>query len=168
LQNAPTSTPALASAANRAVTVPEKLVFVPGWNEAIAAFSFENMSLRKQQIKVAESDVRVLSIEAKGEEMFGPHYIAFTVQIPTAGSYEISLDALRGPVQGTVQLMFNNVLVGNATSFNAPSLTKAEAVNLGTVPLKAGENQLFFQLANEAGKADPFHVDMIRIACTRK
>jgi hypothetical protein len=168
LQNAPTSTPALASAASRAVTVPEKLVFVPGWNEAIAAFSFENMSLRKQQIKVAESDVRVLSIEAKGEEMFGPHYIAFTVQIPTAGSYEISLDALRGPVQGTVQLMFNNVLVGNATSFNAPSLTKAEAVNLGTVPLKAGENQLFFQLANEAGKADPFHVDMIRIACTRK
>jgi Protein of unknown function (DUF2961) len=168
LQNPPTNPPALASAATRAVTDPEKLVFVPGWNEAIAAFSFENMSLRKQQIKVGDGDVRVLSIEAKGEEMFGPHYIAFTVQIPAAGNYSVSLVALRGPSQGTVQLMFNNVLIGKATSFAAPSLMKAEAVDLGTVPLKAGENQIFFQLANEAGKADPFHVDMVRIACTRK
>jgi hypothetical protein len=168
LQNSPTNPPALASAASRAVADPDKLIFVPGWNEAIAAFSFENMSLRKQQIKVGDSDVRVLSIEAKGEEMFGPHYIAFTVRISKAGDYRVSLEALRGPSQGTVQLMFNNVLVGKATSFAAPSLMKAEAVDLGTVRLKSGENQLFFQLANQAGKADPFHVDMVRIACTRK
>jgi hypothetical protein len=168
LQDSPTNPPALASAASRAVADPEKLIFVPGWNEAIAAFSFENMSLRKQQIKVGDSDVRVLSIEAKGEEMFGPHYIAFTVRISKAGDYRVSLEALRGPSQGTVQLMFSNVLVGKATSFAAPSLMKAEAVDLGTVRLKSGENQLFFQLANQAGKADPFHVDMVRIACTRK
>jgi hypothetical protein len=168
LQNPPTNAAVLASAASRAITEPEKLVFVPGWNEAIAAFSFENMSLRKQQIKVGDSDVRVLSIEAKGEEMFGPHYIAFTLRIPTAGNYSVSLEALRGPSQGTVQLMFNNILVGKAASFLAPTLMKADAVELGTVPLKAGDNQLFFQLANEAGKSEPFRVDMVRIACTRK
>jgi Protein of unknown function (DUF2961) len=168
LQNSPANAPALASAASRAVSDPERLVFVPGWNEPIFAFSFENMALQKQEMKIDGGDVRVLSIEAHGEEKFGPHYIAFTVQIPKPGDYNVSVEALRGPVQGTVQLMFNNELIGKAIGFAGPSLTKADAVELGTVPLKAGENQLFFRLGSAAGNSDPFHVDLVRIICTRR
>jgi hypothetical protein len=168
LQNPPRNLPDLASAASRAVSDPERLVFVPGWNEPIFAFSFENMSLRKQEIKVDGGDVRVLSIEAQGEEKFGPHYIAFTVQIPKPGDYSVSVEALRGPRQGTIQLIFNNELTGKIASFAGPLLTKADAVELGTVPFKIGENQLFFRLGSAARNSDPFHVDLVRIVCTRK
>jgi Protein of unknown function (DUF2961) len=168
LESPPTTAPRFADSTRRAVSDPEKVVFVPGWNEPIAAFSFENMSLRKQQVKVSGSDVRVLSIEAQGEETFGPHYIAFTVQIPKTGDYSVSLEALRGPSQGTVQLVFNNAPLGTPSSFAAPALTTAPATDLGTIGLKAGENQLFFRLGSGAAGPAPFRVDMVRIICARK
>ena len=115
---------------------------MPGWNEPIFAFSFQNMNLRKQEMDVEGKKVRVLSIEAQGEEMFGPHYIAFTIRIPKAGDYLVSLDALRGPSQGTVQLMVDNKLTGKLASFARSSATQANGVELGTVPFAAGENQL--------------------------
>ena len=41
LQRPPLSSPGLANVNNRAVSDPDRLVFVPGWNEPIYAFSFE-------------------------------------------------------------------------------------------------------------------------------
>ncbi len=166
LQRPPSRAFDLAPAASRAVTNPKRLVFVPGWNEPIDAFSFENMSLRKQTVKVQGADVRVLSIEAQGEEMFGPHYIAFTVRIPQAGDYTVAVEALHGPMQGSVQLMADNKVVGKAASFTAPAISQGAAVDLGIVHMNAGENQLFLRLGSEAGNTNPFHVDLIRIVCT--
>ena len=109
----------------------------------------------------------MLSIEAKGEEMFGPHYIAFTLPIPTEGDYSILLDALRGPVQGSVQLLVDNKLTGKVVNFVDQSLQRADAVELGTVHFARGQNQLFLQLKGE--KADQeFRVDLVRIRCRRK
>jgi hypothetical protein len=167
LQNSPRDLENLPEAASRAVREPEEIVFVPGWNEAIAAFSFQNMSLRKQELKVSGKDVRVLSIEAKGEEMFGPHYIAFALPIPTEGDYKIMIDALRGPNQGSVQLLVNNKLAGQAVNFVNPSLERADAVELGTVHFARGQNQLFLQLKSENAEQD-FRVDLVRIRCRRK
>ncbi|HEX4486382.1 MAG TPA: DUF2961 domain-containing protein, partial [Terriglobales bacterium] len=168
LQDAPENTPELAQAEERAVTDPNGIIFVPGWNEPIAAFSFANMTLRKQQIKVAGKEVRTLSIEASGEEEFGPHYIAFTVKIPDDGDYSVSVDALRGPSQGTIQLMSNNKLIGKPANFIAPSLMHADPVDLGTAAFSAGENQLFLQFKGVEGKPDPFHVDLVKIVCKRR
>jgi Protein of unknown function (DUF2961) len=168
LQSSPANLEDLPGAAIRAVSDPEKIVFVPGWNEPIFAFSFQNMNLRKQVVKVDGKDLRVLSIEAQGEEMFGPHYVAFTVKIPKAGDYMVSLDALKGPSQGTVQLMADNKLTGKLASFAAPSQAESDGVELGAVHLNAGENQLFFQLKAEAGSTDPFRADLIHIICRRQ
>ena len=167
LQNSPRDPESLPNAAARTVREPEEIVFVPGWNEAIAAFSFENMGLRKQEIKVEGKDVRVLSIEAKGEEMFGPHYIAFTLPIPTEGDYSILLDALRGPAQGSVQLLVDNKLTGKAVNFVDQSLQRADAVELGTVHFARGQNQLFLQLKGEKNDQE-FRVDLVRIRCRHK
>lgn len=168
LDRPPLPAPILPDAASRAVTQPKRLVYVPGWNEPIFAFSFENMSLRKQEIKIEGKNVRVLSIEAKGEEMFGPHYIAFTLPAPSAGDYEVAVEALRGPMQGTIQLMSNNRAVGKPASFTAGSLTRGDAVDLGTVPFRTGENQIFLRLRSNDGGSSPFRVDLVRIVCTRQ
>lgn len=168
LERPPLPAPVLPNAASRAVTQPQRLVYVPGWNEPIFAFSFEKMSLRKQELKVDNKDVRVLSIEAQGEEMFGPHYIAFTVPVPSAGDYKVAVEALRGPEQGTIQLMANNHEIGKPVSFKAGSLTRGEPVSLGTVPFRTGENQIFLRLGSEDGGPNPFHADLVRIICTRQ
>jgi Protein of unknown function (DUF2961) len=168
LQDPPAKSFELPDVASRGVIEPSRIVFVPGWNEPIYAFSFENMSLRKQVMKVSDKDVRVLSIEAKGEEMFGPHYIAFTVRIPREGDYAVSLEALRGPERGTVQLMFNNKLTGKLASFAGPSVAQVDGVELGAIHLTAGENQLFFQLKAESGRTDIFRTDLVHIVCKRQ
>lgn len=168
LEHPPVRPPVLPDAASRAVTQPKHLVYVPGWNETISAFSFENMSLRKQEIKLEGKDVRVLSIEAHGEEMFGPHYIAFTVAVPSAGDYEVAVEALRGPAQGTMQLVADNHVVGKPVSFKTDVLTRGEAVSLASLSLRAGENQIFLRLGSDDGGPNPFHVDLIRIICTRQ
>jgi hypothetical protein len=167
LEDAPPEFAELPQAASRAVREPDEIVFVPGWNEAVAAFSFQNMGLRKQAIKIGGKDVRVLSIEAKGEEMFGPHYIAFSLPIPAEGDYEILLDAIRGPSQGTVQLLVDNKLAGQAVHFIAPAQERADAVELGAVHFTRGQNQLFLQLKGE-NEDQEFHVDLVRIHCRRK
>jgi hypothetical protein len=151
----------------RAVTEPKEIVFNPGWNEAIAAFSVQNMALRKQEMKLEGKDTSVLSIEAQGEEMFGPHYIAFTLPIPAEGDYEVLLDALRGPSQGTIQLLVNNKLSGRLVHFTAPSQARANGISMGTVHFTSGQNQLFLQLKGENAN-DAFRADLIRIVCRRK
>ena len=168
LENPPANLADLPPASDRAVNDPEKIVFVPGWNEPIYAFSFQNMSLRKQEIKVDSKDVRVLSIEAQGEEMFGPHYIAFSIRIPKAGNYLVSLDALRGPSQGTVQLMGDNKVSGRTASFHGTSLGQSNGVELGTVRFTAGENQLFLQLKADGESDKPFRADLVQIICKRQ
>ena len=168
LENPPANLADLPPASDRAVNDPEKIVFVPGWNEPIYAFSFQNMSLRKQEIKVDSKDVRVLSIEAQGEEMFGPHYIAFSIRIPKTGDYLVSLDALRGPSQGTVQLMVDNKVSGRTASFHGTSLGQSNGVELGTVRFTAGENQLFLQLKADGESDKPFRADLVQIICKRK
>jgi hypothetical protein len=157
----------LANAASRSVREPQEIVFVPGWNEAIAAFSFQNMILQKQEVRIDGQDVRVLSVEAHGEDMFGPHYIAFTLPIPTEGEYAIILDALRGPSQGTIELMIDNKLTGQPVHFAAVARDLMVGVELGSAHLVRGENQLFFQLKSESG-SDSFRADLVRIRCRRK
>jgi hypothetical protein len=168
LKNPPAKLVDLPIPAARAISDTDTIVFVPGWNEPIFAFSFENMGLRKEVMKVDGQDVRVLSAEAQGEEMFGPHYIAFTIRIPQAGDYLVSLDALRGPLQGTMQLMIDNKLTGSLASFAGPKLIQAKNVPLATVHFVAGENHLFLQLKAAAGSTKPFRTDLVRIVCKRQ
>ena len=168
LENPPANLPDLPPANDRAVNDPDKIVFVPGWNEPIFAFSFQNMNLRKQEIKADGKDVRVLSIEAQAEEMFGPHYIAFSIRIPKAGDYLVALDALKGPLQGTVQLMVDNKVWGRLASFYGTSLTQGDGVELGTMYFTAGENRLFLQLKADGESDKPFRTDLVHIICKRK
>jgi hypothetical protein len=118
-------------------------------------------------MKFDYQSARVLSIEAQGEEMFGPHYIAFSIQIPEEGNYLIRLDALRGPSAGTIQLMADNKLTGKVAHGASTVRERANGVELGTVHFTRGENQLFLQLKGEV-ENKPFRADLIRITCKRQ
>jgi hypothetical protein len=80
----------------------------------------------------------------------------------------VSLDALRGPSQGTVQLMVDNKVSGRLASFAGTSLSQSDGVELGTVYFTAGENRLFLQLKADGESDKPFRTDLVHIICKRK
>ena len=141
-----------------------RLVFIPGWNQPIYAFSMDNMTLGKHEEKLGdEKSVRFLSIEAQGEESFGPHYVAFTVNVPESGVYEVSVEGVTGPRQGTAQLLINDQLAGAAAHFSASERRPSGLIRLGMQSMRAGENHIFFRVGNEGGNGDAIRVDLVKI-----
>jgi hypothetical protein len=163
LQHPPTYDPGVPTAARRAVADPPRLVFVPGWNQAIYAFSLENMTLTKREVPVGERKHRVLSIEAHGDETFGPHYIAFSLKVPHTADYDVSLEGLAGPGRGTAQLLLNDVPVGAAARFAAAEPAAMGPLPMGTLRLQEGLNHVFFRLAAAGKPGEPFRLDLLRI-----
>src|SRR5439155_9357166 len=67
----------LPTAGARQVHDLEQIVFDPGWNVPVYAFSMRNATLAKKEEKVAGENLRCLSMRAEGTDVFGPHYVAF-------------------------------------------------------------------------------------------
>lgn len=169
LQDPPTYSPDLLPASRRAVISPKRSVFVPGWNEPVHAFSMENASIRKRTEKIGKESVRYLSFEGHGKEVFGPHFIAFTVNIPKTAQYQISLQAFTGPKQSTAQMLLNDSPIGSIARFQSAERKVSSEIPLATLPLKAGENHLFFRIGSEASNPEQaFQFDFVRVICTEQ
>ncbi len=168
LQQAPTSAPnILQPAGSRAPSI-KRLAFIPGWNQPIYAFSLDNMTLSKIEEKLPDqTPVRYLAIQAHGEESFGQHYIAFTLNIPEAAQYDISVEGVTGPQRGTMQLLVSDEPAGNVAHF-ASAEQRLSEIHLGVLPLAKGENHLFFRLGSETKDAGAFEVALEKIVCERK
>ena len=57
-------------------------------------------------------ETRFLSMRGVDQDAFGDHVIVFTCEIPAAGEYKISLDIVKGPAVGKVQLFLDEAPVG--------------------------------------------------------
>ena len=136
----PPTTPAMnLQVSPGAAPMSKELAFIPGWNQPIYAFSLDNMTLGKHEEKLQDQKVvRFLSVEAQGEESFGPHYIAFTVNVPESGMYEVSVIGVTGPQQGTVQLLVNDQPVGAVAHFAASVRERSAAIHLASQAMRAG------------------------------
>ena len=82
----------------------KRIVFATWWNVPIYAWSYRDTTLTKNGEKFGDKDVRFLSMKSEGDDWFGNHFICFTCELPAAGRYRISLDVIKGPSQGKVQL----------------------------------------------------------------
>ncbi len=166
LQDPPTYDAGILDAAKRAVRNPDRMIFVPGWNEPIYAFSFDNLTLTKRDVKIGKDSHRALSIEGHGEQGFGAHFIAFSLKIPREGDYDISIEGLNGPGYGTLQLLLNDVPVGEVARFSAAELRPGTTVKLGTLRLQEGLNHVFFRPGSSEKPGGAFRLDLARIVVT--
>jgi len=98
--------------AQRKVIDLKRIVFATWWNIPISAFSYRDGMLTKKEEKIDGKNVRFLSLQAKGNDVFGHHFICFICELPAAGKYKISLDAVKGPSQGKVQMFMDEAPVG--------------------------------------------------------
>lgn len=166
-ENKPTADLGLPKLADRKVLDPERIVFTPGWTTPIHAFSWSKAVLLKQDDKVGGEQLRHLSMRAEDREVFGPHYISFICEMPAAGKYRVSIEAIEGPTQAIVQVFRNEVGVGKAVDLYAPERRKSSVLPLAELELKEGDNRVMFKLVGKNDKATALNFDIYRIIFER-
>jgi hypothetical protein len=153
--------------AERKVVDFERIVFAAWWSVPIQAFSFQGTTLTKKGERLGEEDVRFLSLRAEGQDWFGQPFISPTCDIPVAGRYHISIECVKGPEQGCVQLFQNEAPVADMVDLWAETRAKSGALRLGTLDLAEGPNALMIKLPQKNEKSTGLGFDLISIICER-
>jgi D-arabinan exo alpha-(1,3)/(1,5)-arabinofuranosidase (non-reducing end) len=146
----------------------DRVVFTPGWNVSIYASSLQNATLTKKVEEIGGERVRMLSLQASGEDIFGPHHVAFLLEAPAAGRYRVLVEAMKGPAQGTIRLYQNERPLGAAVDFYSAERAKSDAVELGQADLAEGENVLFFRVVGKNPSSSGIAMDLVTIVLERR
>ena len=162
-EHRPTADLSLPALAERKVSDPARVVFTPGWTTPIHAFSWSNAILSKADDKVGGEQLRHLSLKAEGREVFGDHYVSFICEMPAAGRYKVSVEAIRGPTQAVVQIFENEVGVGRPADLYAAERAKSEVIPMAELDLKEGDNRVMFKLVGKNERAAGLGFDLYRI-----
>ena len=167
LENPPPTPWTLPAQTARAVNDPKRLVFSPGWALPIYAFSLNNATLTRKTERIGQEDVRFLSMCAEGRAAFGWHNVSFLCAIPSAGRYQVTIEALQGPAQGIVQLYDRDQAVGERADFFAEQRGKSGPKPMGVVELKKGQNPVFFKLTGKNAKSSGLGLDLVTLTLER-
>ncbi|RPH95023.1 MAG: DUF2961 domain-containing protein, partial [Calditrichaeota bacterium] len=144
--NPPDPAPVLPEPEKRAVVDFAEFKFTPGWNIPIHAFSFQNVTLSKKNETVDGSEVRFLSLQVQGQDIFGPPFVAFEFDIPQDGQYAVGLEVLFGPDQGVVQMFRNENALGEMQDLYSAERHRSAELEMGTLFLQSGVNVLYFKV----------------------
>lgn len=166
-QDKPTCEFALPPTAERKVIDPKRIVFATWWNIPISAFSYRNATLTKKTEKLDGKNVQFLSLHAEGDDAFGHHFISFICELPTVGEYKVSLDAIKGPSQGKVQMFVDEAPVGPEVDLYAAKRERALGEYVGTIELSEGPNNLLFKLVGKHAESQGLGLDLTNIICER-
>ena len=166
-QNRPTCEFALPPATERKVIDLKHIVFATWWNIPISAFSYRNGTLTKNREKLDGRDVRFLSLRAEGGDTFGHHFICFVCELPAAGKYSISLDTVKGPSLGMVQMFVDEAPAGPQVDLYADQRKPAPDQYVGTLNLAEGPNKLLFKLVGKNAESQGLRLDLTNIICER-
>ena len=163
------STPqaSLPPAAQRAVNDPREIIFAAWWEIPIRAFAFQDSTLTRKAIRLAKEEVRFLSLRGGAPDWVGPAYLYVTCNLPAAGKYTVSIEGVRGPEQGVVQLFRDEVPVGEAVDMFAEEPAKSGKVRLATVPFEKGDNPVMLKLVRKNEKSKALGLDLIQVICER-
>lgn len=168
LKDRPESWPTLLPLAQRAVKDFDRFVYTPGWSVPIHSFSFANATLTKRTERLTPNEeVRYLSVRAEKEDIFGLHALALTCEVPVGGKYRVSLEGLRGPDQGRVQLFQNERAMGDAVDLYGEKREKSGVLPLGVLELRAGDNPIFLKLVGQNPAAKGTGLDLITLQLER-
>jgi hypothetical protein len=153
--------------AQRRVADFDRVVFSPGWNVPIHASSLQNQTLSKNVEEIGGERVRMLSLKATGEDLFGPHHIAFELEAPEAGRYRVLVQAVTGPSSGRLRLFRNEEPLGEAVDLYAVERARSGPLLLGEAALEAGGNILFFRSAGKNAASSGIDIDLVSIILER-
>jgi len=99
-------------------------------------------------------------MSAEGRGSFGAHHVSFLCAIPSAGRYRVTIEAMKGPAQGIVQLFEREQAIGEPVDFFAEQRGKSEVKVMGVLDLKKGLNPVFFKLTGKNAKSSGLGLDL--------
>lgn len=152
----------------RGVVDLKEVIFPAWWQIPIRAFPFHKATLTREAEKLDGEEVRFLSLEATGTDWFGPPFLFVVCDVPAAGRYSVSVEVVKGPAEGKVQLFRNEVPVGEAVDLYAESREKSERLKLGTLELREGENSIMLKLPGKNSKSEGVGLDLIHVICKKE
>ncbi|MCL4180320.1 MAG: DUF2961 domain-containing protein [Verrucomicrobia bacterium] len=164
----PNNTVTLPPLAARAVVDPSEVVFPAWWQIPIRAWTFQNASLSRGQIKLGDEEIRFLSTRADGQDWFGPPFLYLTLDLPADGQYQIQIVAVKGPAQGKIQLFADEIPVADPVDLYRPQLEKSGRLTLGTLPFRQGQNELMLKIVGKHEAATALGLDLVEIVCLRQ
>ncbi len=166
-QDRPTCSFDLPPAEDRVVLDPDKVTFAIGWNTPIYSFSLRNATLTKTEERIGDRNVRHLSMRAQNGASFGLHSIGLTCELPAAGTYKVTADAIKGPEGAKVQWFMDEAPVGPEVDLYSSEKQLANGLYLGTLELEQGPNQLMFKLTGHNEQSKGLGLDLVNIICER-
>jgi hypothetical protein len=164
----PTGGVSLPALKERAVLDPQEVIFPAWWQTPIYAWSFERATLSRKKEMVEKQEVRYLSLVGTGSDMFGPHFLSPTCDVPASGNYSVYIEALKGPGQARIQLFQNENPVADPVDFYAETPAKTGRVFMGQLELAEGRNNLMFKLVGKNEKSTGLGFDLIQVICVRE
>ena len=141
----------------------DRIVFQPGWNVPIRSFSLRNAALGKKTEKLNGRSVRYLAMRAKGEDTFGPHHVSFACDLPSAGRYKVSIEALQGPSAAIVQLFRHERAIGAPADLFSSERKQSGLITLGEFDFEQGLNEVFFKLTGKNPQSTGLDFDLVRV-----
>ena len=80
---------------------------------------------------------------------------------------KVSLDAIKGPSQGKVQMFTDEAPVGPEVDLYAAERESALGEYVGTLDMAEGPNRLLFKLVGKNAESQGLGLDLINIICER-
>jgi hypothetical protein len=159
----------------RAVHQPDIITISPT-SQPIWTFSGDTTILKQRFKRTTQTatqptiqTVDYLSVRKSGSPPPQNVSLAFTVEIPVAGDYVVSLEALGGPDSGIIQLRQNDLSVGDTLNCYAPVLgTRCLADSLARLHLDQGQNYLYVSQAGQDLKSTGLELDLVKIQLKRQ
>ena len=145
---------------------PKRIVFAVWWNVPIYSSSINNAVIEKRSSGVKDEtgrEIRVLSMRGKDKDYFGHHSISFTCEIPASGYYNVSLDVVKGPEQGKIQMFRDEAAVGNEMDLYSKSGAVAKGIPMGKLHFNEGPNQVMFKIVGKNEKSGGLGFDVTNI-----
>ena len=153
--------------ADRRVSDPDRIVFRPGWSVPIDSFSFQNMTVTKIQEEFDGESTRYLRLRAQGDDVFGAHSIGFRCELPEAGTYAVSIEAIAGPDQARVQIFENERAEGEIVDLYRSRRQISGPIPLAEMELVEGENVVLLKLVGKNALSSGLGLDVTTLTFER-
>lgn len=111
--------------------------------------------------------VRYFVLEGEGDDLLGPHFVAFLCDLPAAGRYRIFLDGWKGPQQSIVQVFRDDRPAGPALDFYAAERRRSGLLEAAVLDMQEGANKLFLKLVGNSHPSTHKRMDLERIVFER-
>lgn len=166
-ESPPTEVPVPLTPERLAVRDPRRIVYSAHWSMPIEAFSLDNSVLSRGDIPAGKRSVRALSLRAQKPGGFDLCFVTLRADVPSAGRYRVSIDTVKGPELGRVQLSREEAPIGVPVDLYAENPEEANGIVLGEFDAAEGGNALMFRVVGKNPASRGLGLNLVNVVLER-